>query len=111
MAAGSYYERVLGFDLTGQDILILTPAALREERLARAWHIVQGAVTVSQRPYQLSTGGTLMVEEIALPFGDTLADKTRYFLMHNDWRPDAQDLDVVVTTNVWPTQVARIAFF
>jgi hypothetical protein len=32
--------------------------------------------------------------------------------MHNDWRPDdAQDGDGAVTTNVWPTQVIRIAFF
>jgi hypothetical protein len=85
--AGSYYRVALGFELTGQDLLALTPAADRETRLERVWAIGDGAIMAAQRKFASLSGGEESIEEVYLPLSDVAKPDTRTYLMHSNWRP------------------------
>src|SRR5690349_21460025 len=52
--SGSFYRIALGFDLAGQDMLALTPAADRATRLTRVWAIGDGAAMAATRKIRSS---------------------------------------------------------
>lgn len=85
--AGSYYGLALGFELAGQDILALTPAADRSTRLQRAWSIGDGALLTGTRSFIVSSRDSVEEQEVYLPFSDGRTQNTRTYLMHTNWRP------------------------
>lgn len=87
VSAGAFTKLALGYDLVGEDVLSLTSAAEREERLAFCWQIVLGAVTVFYRAYESAGHAKGLAQGTSLPFCDVDADGTRYFAMHSNWRP------------------------
>jgi len=85
--AGAFYQLALGFNLTGQDILLIAPAADREIRLERMWSVANGAVMSANRNFALLGGGSVSVEEIYLPLFARPDAAARFYLHHSNWRP------------------------
>ena len=89
--AGINFRLALGFDLAGQNVLSLTPAAHREARLAYAWAIGEGLIMTGRRKFRNSVGAETHADEIYLPLSDRPASDVRTYLMHSDWRPEGED--------------------
>jgi hypothetical protein len=89
--AGGYFRLALGFELAGQDILALTPAAERQERLERTWAIGNGLIVTGARKFRTRFGAEETAEEIYLPLSDATDLDTRMYLMHSSWRPVGEE--------------------
>ncbi|GEM_PF-977535 len=87
--AGSHIVEGAGLDITGKDILALTPLAERPIRLSRFSTIARGAIGRGLRPGFRDSGEAQFAEEIMLPFGDVSASGARQVLVHIDWRQTA----------------------
>lgn len=112
ISAGAFYRLALGYDLTGQDLLSITDAVEREDRLDWCWRIVEGAVTVSYRTFKSEGRGAANAQGVSLPFRDIEDDGARYFLMHTNWRPVGDDwIDGSVTADAQTPDVRRIISF
>jgi hypothetical protein len=91
ISGGAFIRIALGFDISHQDLLALTPRGERETRLSYWWQVVQGAVSVTYRQFTSKDGQSGLVQGVALPFSDEKPDGSRYFLMHTNWRPVGTD--------------------
>ncbi len=91
VAGGAILRVALGFDITDQDLLSLTPVGERDARLGYWWQLVEGAVSVTYRQFTSKEGSSGMAQGVALPFSDKRPDGSRYFLMHTNWRPVGAD--------------------
>ena len=87
--AGSYLETALGYNLTGRDLLEVTPKEEREDRIRFTHAIVEGAISFAMRRFSKSDGSQIVVDEIALPFADVTSQSGRRYLFHSGWRPEA----------------------
>lgn len=89
--AGSYSRLMYGIDLTGKDILALTPAEQRAQRMRNVRSIVMGQVVVQRKPLRHDNGVVEWVEDVCLPFADLAENGSRRYLGHTNWQPTRQD--------------------
>jgi hypothetical protein len=89
--AGSAIVAGLGVDVTGQDLIALTPPAFRKARLERSSRVTQGAISRRHQKFTERTGGAALVEDIHLPLSGIAEDGSRSILFHADWRPVTLD--------------------
>ena len=89
--AGSYSRLIYGFDMTGKDLLALTPAAQRAQRIQNVRALVMGHVITSRKPLRHDNGRVDWVEDICLPFADPAEDGSRRYLGHTNWNPVGDD--------------------
>ncbi len=89
--AGSAIVAGLGVDVTGKDIVALTPTPFRKARLERSSQVVRGAISRRHQRYQTRVGGAVLVEDIHLPLSGIAEDGSRSILFHADWRPTTLD--------------------
>ena len=87
--AGSYLESALGYNLTGRDLLEVTPKEEREDRIRFTHAIVEGAISFALRRFLKPNGSQTVADEIALPFADITGQGGRRYLFHSAWRPEA----------------------
>ncbi len=92
--AGNHYRLALGFELTGLDLLALTPFAQRGERMRNATEIVRGAISIAQRAVLRADGSAPLFEEVVLPFADCAEDGSHRYLVHSNWRPGRDEWGV-----------------
>lgn len=85
--AGHWFRLATGIELTGKNMLALTPKLEQAERIRNTAAIVQGAIFCATRPFLRDDGAFDMVQEICLPFADRAEDGTRRYLLHSDWQP------------------------
>lgn len=99
--AGSYFRLALGFELSGQDVLALTPAGDRQTRLERAWKIGDGAILIGRRNFRTHSANNTRADELYLPLSDASGPDKRTYLMHTGWRPSGEDwIQGSVATNL-----------
>ena len=84
--AGTHIVEGAGQDITGKDILALTPPADRAMRLARFSTVARGAIGRGLRAGFRDSGEAQYAEEIMLPFGEVSANGARQVLVHIAWR-------------------------
>lgn len=89
--AGSAIAMGLGVDITGRDLLALTPPQFRKARLDRASRVAMGAVSRRHQKFLSRAMGPILVEDIQLPLSGSTEDGCRIFLAHADWRPATLD--------------------
>lgn len=89
--AGSAIAMGLGMDVTGKDLVALTPPEFRAARLARTSRVALGAVSRRKQQFRTRHGEYVMVEDIQLPLSDLAEDGSRQVLYHADWRPKSMD--------------------
>jgi hypothetical protein len=89
--AGSAIVMGLGVEVTGRDIVALTPPEFRKARLERYARVVEGAISRRHQRYQTRAGAAVLVEDIQLPLSGTAEDGSRTILYHADWRPRTLD--------------------
>lgn len=112
LAAGSFYHLALGYDLTGGDVLAVTPESEQKARLTRCWSLIEGAVSVSQRVFESSMGTAISAQGIILPLSDVGPDDARHLMMHTNWRPSASEMILgPVKTNTGAAAFKRIEPF
>jgi hypothetical protein len=81
----------LGMDVTGQDVIALSPPEYRAARMARNTRVVEGAISLRRQKFHERAGGPVMVEDIYLPLSGIAEDGSRTILYHADWRPKTLD--------------------
>jgi hypothetical protein len=86
-AAGRNIAVALGFDLTGKDLIALTPVYERRERIHLVEDIVLGGIALAYRPFLRANGRMENIQELALPFADLTEDGSLRYLVHTNWRP------------------------
>ncbi len=89
--AGLVLRLALGDDVAGKDLLALTPAPQRAQRLTRYSAVATGAIGVGRRNVSRPHGGALQIEGMMLPFSDVGAGDMRLVLVHPDWRPEGEE--------------------
>jgi hypothetical protein len=85
--AGTLLHDWLGFDLTGHDLIAITPVVDRDRRYAHILRMLDGAISYSERVFRLVGGVEIMLPEIGLPFAEEKPDEPRRILFHMGWRP------------------------
>lgn len=85
--SGTAINAAFGRDLTGCDLIALSPPETRAERLARNSRIAEGAVGLAMRRRKTRLGFDAESQELHLPFRDVGADGARQILLHTSWRP------------------------
>ena len=85
--SGTAINQAFGRDVTGCDLLALSPPEVRAERLARNSHVADGAIGLAVRRAESRLGAEAESQELHLPFRDVIADGARLILFHTDWRP------------------------
>jgi len=84
--AGSHCRMALGYELTGKDLMSVTPEDEKAQRWANIEAILDGSVSVGVRGFRNGDGRVASMQEIALPFsGD--ANGLSFYLFHSNWRP------------------------
>ena len=91
LLAGSLYKLALGFEITGRDLIALTPERMREQRWDNIKTILSGAVSLATRPIFRVNAKPLESEELALPFADVGDKGVGHYMLHTSWRPDYQE--------------------
>jgi PAS domain len=86
--AGTAINAAFGVDITGKDLLALSPSESRDGRLARNSLVAAGAASLCLRYAKSRLGETVASQEIQLPFRDFTADGARLVLFHTSWRPE-----------------------
>jgi hypothetical protein len=89
--SGSAINRAFGRDITGMDILAMTPERYRATRLERNSQVAEGAASLVHRSGVSRAGEPWASEEVQLPFRDVTADGARLVLLHTTWRPPEGD--------------------
>jgi hypothetical protein len=89
--AGSAIVAGLGMEVTGRDLVALTPPSFRKARLDRTSQVVRGAISRRHQQYQSRARGPVLVEDIYLPLSGIGEDGSRSILFHADWRPATLD--------------------
>ncbi|HEY5339095.1 MAG TPA: PAS domain-containing protein [Rhizomicrobium sp.] len=89
--AGSAICMGLGMDVTGQDLVALTPPEHRKARLERTSRVARGAISRRQQRFHSRAGGPVLVEDMQLPLSGMGEDGSRQILYHADWRPKTLD--------------------
>ena len=84
--AGTFVKAALGFDLTGEDLLAVTPEQQRETRIKQTRQIVDGAISYAHRSFRFQ-GHETIAAEIALPFAGVTDGGGRQYLLHSEWSP------------------------
>ncbi len=98
--AGTAVNQAFGIDLTGRDILSLSPPDVRQGRLERNSIVAGGAASFTVRRALSRLGSLVRSQEIQLPFADMTPDGARLVLFHSSWRPEGAEpgvADVVDT--------------
>jgi hypothetical protein len=90
-AAGSNVSLALGFELTGKDLIAMTPQVQRRERVRLVEDIVLGGLSTSYRTFLRSDGHKDIIQELAVPFADMTVDGSLRYLVHTNWRPTEQE--------------------
>lgn len=85
--SGTAINQAFGRDITGCDLLALSPPGIRAERLARNSRVADGAIGLAVRRAKSRLGVDVVGQELHLPFRDVIADGARLILFHTDWRP------------------------
>lgn len=85
--SGTAINQAFGRDITGADLLELSPAAARAGRLANHSAVAEGAIGLARRRLRSQFGGEVESQEVYLPLGDVSEDGARLVLLHTDWRP------------------------
>jgi hypothetical protein len=91
--AGSALVMGLGIDITGMDMIAITPPEFREVRMARYRRVANGAVSRCAKPHRTRFGATVTIEDILLPL-ESNEGGSRQILYHADWRPQTLDRTV-----------------
>lgn len=86
--SGTAINAAFGRDLTGWDLIAMSPDGARTERLARNSDVAKGAIALGVRRRTTRLGHETESQEIQLPFGDVTADGARQILFHTSWRPE-----------------------
>jgi hypothetical protein len=89
--AGSAIVMGLGVDVTGRDLIAMTPPEFQKPRLERASRVALGAVSRRHQRFLTRTGDAVLVEDIQLPLSGVAEDGSRAILYHADWRPRTLD--------------------
>jgi hypothetical protein len=69
-ASGDDINRVIGFDVTGRDVLGLVPQSRKPERLSRFQKVVAGGLRISRRAVVTADGARYSLQEILAPHPD-----------------------------------------
>jgi hypothetical protein len=86
--AGTYIQKAVGQELTGKDLLEVTPPDLRTARAAGARMVVDGAIVFGQRRLKrFDSEEALAVDEILLPFASSRDRGGRKCLYHTEYAP------------------------
>lgn len=85
--AGTAISQVFGRDITGEDMIALSPEAERAGRLERNAFTADGAAALTMRQADARLGGVKTSQELQLPFADITPDGARLVLFHTSWRP------------------------
>ena len=83
--AGTGIVRMMGFDLTGRDIIAHTAPEFQRERMARYMNCIDGFIHRSVRTMQGASGEPVRSEYLILPFADLGEDGSRQVLLAADW--------------------------
>jgi len=97
---GTAINQAFGRDLTGCDLIALSPPAVRAERLARNSRIAEGAIGLATRRGETRMGRPVASQEIHLPFADITEDGARLILLHSSWRPKSAEPGVAEVEDV-----------
>ena len=97
---GTAITQAFGRDLTGCDLVALSPPDVRAERLARNSRIAEGAIGLAARRAMSRMGKPAESQEIHLPFADITEDGARLILLHSSWRPKGAEPGVPEVENV-----------
>ncbi|MGN6514230.1 MAG: PAS domain-containing protein [Rhizomicrobium sp.] len=89
--AGSAICMAIGIDITGRDILTLTPPEFRAERRARYDRVTSGAISRCVKRLRTRFNETILVEDIQLPLSGVSEGGIGQLLYHADWRPKTMD--------------------
>ena len=84
---GTSIQKAVGQELTGKDLLEVTPPDLRTARAAGARIVVDGAIAFGQRSLGRFNGEEVQAAEILLPFAGPSARGGRKFLFHTEYPP------------------------
>ena len=84
---GTAISQAFGRDLTGCDLIALSPPETRAERLERNSKVAEGAVGLATRRRENRLGVAVESQELHLPLGDVTEDGARLVLLHTSWRP------------------------
>jgi len=102
--SGSAINRAFGMDITGKDILALTPERHRATRLARNSRVAEGAASFVHRSGITADGAPWSSEEVQLPFRDLTPDGARLILLHTSWCPPEGVQDAVLEDVLAPAE-------
>lgn len=83
---GTAISQAFGRDLTGADLIAISPDATREERLAYHSRVAEGAIGFAIRRGVNRHKQPAASEELHLPFRDLTEGGGRLVLFHSDWR-------------------------
>lgn len=97
---GTAINQAFGRDLTGCDLIALSPPEARAERLARNSRIAEGAIGFGVRRGETRTGKSTESQEIHLPFRDVTENGARLILLHSTWRSRDAEPGVAEVENV-----------
>lgn len=89
--AGSSICMAIGMDITGKDILALTPEQFRAERRARYEAVTAGAISRNVKRLMTRFNQPVLVEDIQLPLSGATDGSVGQILYHGDWRPQTMD--------------------
>lgn len=85
--SGTAINQAFGMDVTGRDLLELSPPSHREGRRRRNESIASGAAALSVRRMTTRLGAATIGQEVQLPFRDVTEDGACLALLHTSWRP------------------------
>ncbi len=88
--AGANYKLGLARDITGADMLAITPPEQRAARLQGNSALVLGTIQIGMRSVR-SQNGKLLTQELYLPFAERNAGGVRHNLVFSDWQPKGDD--------------------
>lgn len=84
--SGKSVNQAFGLDMTGRDILELSPPDERAPRRERNDPVADGAASYCVRSANMPDGTVAVSQEVQLPFRDITPDGARLVLFHTSWR-------------------------
>lgn len=85
--AGTAINQAFGRDITGVDLMAISPDHSREGRMARSSRVAEGMISFVIRRGESRMGKPVESQEIQLPFADMTEDGARQIMFHTNWRP------------------------
>lgn len=107
---GTAINQAFGRDLTGADLIALSPDTNRDDRLAYLSRIAEGAIGFAIRRATTRHDQPAHSEELHLPFRDITDDGGRLVLFHSDWRARDAHPGVAELPNVMDCSIEMRAF-